>query len=161
MKRRWVFLLCCSLLVCGARVSAAAVWEGVVTRVIDGDSLRIRQGNQVVTVRLYGIDSPEHGQPYWRKARNAASDLVIGKTVRVETVTTDQYGRTVALVDFRGQLLNAEMVGRGLAWVYRHYCTSQPLCGRLDALEELARSGRRGLWQDQRPTPPWIWRHGK
>jgi len=162
MKRRCVVLFCYGLMMCAAQSAvAAAVWKGVVTRVLDGDSLRVKQGHQLVTIRLYGIDSPEYGQTCWREAKDAASAFVLGKKVRVEPVATDQYGRTVALVSFRGQLINAEMVGRGLAWVYRHYCTAQPLCSRLDALEEIARANRLGLWREQRPTPPWVWRHGK
>jgi len=155
-------LLCCGLMMYAVQSAMATeVWEGVVTRVIDGDSLRIKRGDQLVTIRLYGIDSPEYGQACWREARDGAKALVLDKKVRVEPVATDQYGRTVAVVGFRGQLINAEMVGRGLAWVYRHYCTTQPLCGRLDALEEKARSNRLGIWREQRPVPPWVWRHGK
>jgi Micrococcal nuclease (thermonuclease) homologs len=162
MRQRWVVVLCWCLVLCGVqREAAAAVWEGVVTRVIDGDSLRIKRGARLVHVRLYGIDSPEYGQPCWREARDGAKALTLGKKVRVESMDQDRYGRTVALVSYRGQLINAEMVGRGLAWVYHRYCTFQPLCGRLDALEETARSRRAGIWREQRPVPPWKWRHGK
>jgi len=162
MKSRYVLLLGCALALWAVQVEAkVVVWEGVVTRVIDGDSLRIKRGNKPVTIRLYGIDSPEYGQAGWREAKERASALVLGKKVRVESVTTDQYGRTVALVSYRGQLINAEMVGRGQAWVYRRYCTAQPLCARLDALEGVARSGRLGIWREPRPVPPWEWRRGK
>jgi len=162
MKKRYLVLLGCALALWVGLVEAkVVVWEGVVTRVIDGDSLRIKRGKKPVTIRLYGIDSPEYGQPYWREAKERASALVLGKTVRVEPMATDQYGRTVALVSYRGQLINAEMVGRGLAWVYRRYCTTQPLCARFDALEEVARASRLGVWREQRPVPPWEWRHRK
>ncbi|MCL1979886.1 MAG: thermonuclease family protein [Proteobacteria bacterium] len=162
MIRKYALLLCGALALGTVQGEAVAeVWEGVVTRVLDGDSLRIKRQNQLVTIRLYGIDSPEYGQACWREARDGARELLLGKQVRVESMALDQYGRTVALVDFRGQLVNAEMVGRGLAWVYRRYCTAQPLCNRLDALEEVAKASRRGIWREQRPTPPWQWRHGR
>lgn len=160
MKRMCAVVLCCGLMVCVAPgKTAAEVWEGVVTRVLDGDSFRIRRGQQLVTIRLYGIDSPEYGQACWREAKDGAAALLLRKQVNVEPVTTDRYGRIVALVGFRGQLINAEMVGRGLAWVYRHYCTAQPVCRRLESLEEIARSERRGIWREQRPVPPWVWKH--
>ena len=162
MKNRCLLLLGCVLALWAGQVEAkAVVWEGLVTRVLDGDSLRIKQGKKTVTIRLYGIDSPEYGQPHWQEAKERVSALTLRKEVRVEVVTTDQYGRAVALVSYRGQLINAEMVGRGLAWVYRRYCTMQPLCARLDALEEVARAGRLGVWRDPRPVPPWEWRHRK
>ncbi|WP_310598964.1 thermonuclease family protein [Desulfobulbus sp.] len=162
MKKKWALLLGCALVVWAVQGEARAeVWEGVVTRVLDGDSFRIKRENQLVTIRLYGIDSPEYGQACWREAKEGATTLLLGKKVRVESMATDRYGRTVALVDFRGQLVNAELVGRGLAWVYRHYCTAQPLCKRLDALEEVARDGRLGIWREGRPVPPWVWKRDK
>ncbi|MCL2458306.1 MAG: thermonuclease family protein [Desulfobulbus sp.] len=162
MKKKYALLLGCALALWAVQGEAKAeVWEGVVTRVLDGDSFRIKRGNQLVTIRLYGIDSPEYGQTFWREAKEGASALLLGKQVMVESMATDQYGRTVALVGFRGQLINAEMVGRGLAWVYRRYCTAQPLCNRLYALEENAKTGRLGIWREPRPVPPWMWKSGK
>jgi len=38
---------------------SAFAWEGYVTKALDGDSLRVRKGNRVYEIRLYGIDSPE------------------------------------------------------------------------------------------------------
>jgi len=139
----------------------ATAWEGTVTRVLDGDSIRVRQGEQLVTIRLYGVDSPEYGQACWQEAKDGTSDLVQGKMVTVEPVEMDQYGRIVALVGVRGLSVNGELVRRGLAWVYPHYCKAQPLCRGLEELEQAARTGKRGIWRERRPVPPWVWKHGK
>jgi len=139
----------------------AVAWEGTVTRVLDGDSLRVRQGGQLVTLRLYGVDSPEYGQPSWGEAKDAVSGLVQGKMVTVQPMDTDQYGRIVALVGIRGVLVNGELVRRGLAWVYPHYCKMQPLCRELEGWEETARREGLGLWRERRPTPPWVWKHSR
>ena len=136
-------------------------WEGTVTRVLDGDSLRINQGGQIVTVRLYGIDSPEYGQPLWRVAKDAASHLVQGKNVTVEPFDTDRYGRIVALVGVRGRSVNGELIRLGMAWVYPHYCKAQPLCRNLEELEQAARVRKLGIWKDRNPVPPWVWKHSK
>lgn len=145
-----VFLHCC----CGA----SHAWEGSVTRVLDGDSLRIRQGSRVATIRLYGIDCPEYGQVGWQEAKNLTSTLARGQNVLVTPMDTDRYGRTVALVKIRGRILNAELVQTGMAWVYPQYCRVQPLCRELETLELMARQQRLGLWREQHPMPPWVWK---
>lgn len=139
----------------------ATAWEGTVSRVLDGDSLRVRQGGELVTVRLYGIDCPEYGQAQWREAKEADRDMIQGKKVGVTQLDIDRYGRVVALVDYRGRQVNAELVRRGMAWVYPHYCKAQPLCRTLEELEQQARDQRLGIWNERSPVPPWVWKHGK
>jgi micrococcal nuclease len=142
--------------------SPAIAWEGTVIRVLDGDSIRIRQGEEIVTVRLYGIDSPEYRQAFWRKAKDATNDLLVqGERVTVEPLDIDRYGRIVALVGSRGRSVNEELVRRGMTWVYPHYCKAQPLCRNLGELEQTARKQKLGLWRDRSPVPPWVWKHGR
>jgi micrococcal nuclease len=137
----------------------AMAWEGTVTKVLDGDSFRVRKGDELVTLRLYGIDCPEYGQAQWREAKEAARDMVQGKKVNVKPIEMDRYGRVVALVDYRGQQVNSELVRHGMAWVYPHYCKAQPLCRALEELEQGARSQQLGIWKEYRPVPPWVWKH--
>jgi endonuclease YncB( thermonuclease family) len=47
--------------------------------------------------------------------------------------------------------VNAEQVKRGMAWVYRKYARDQALF----ALEQEAKSAKRGLWADPHAIPPW------
>lgn len=133
-------------------------WEGLVVAAGDGDSLEVNSNGQVHQVRLYGIDSPEYGQPGGRAARDLTRALVLGRRVRVEPLDRDGYGRTVALVWQQGQLVNRELVHQGQAWVYRRYCWEQPLCRELDGLEQVARRAGLGLWRQPDPEPPWAWR---
>jgi endonuclease YncB( thermonuclease family) len=56
-----------------------------------------------------------------------------------EKVTTDRYGRTVAVCRVKGQDFGREMVRRGLAWAYVQYSL------RYLPDEGLARLERRGV----------------
>lgn len=69
-------------------------------------------------------------------------DLAFGKMVRREVVDVDRYGRTVGRI-YAGKVdVNAELVRRGAAWVYRRYMRDPSLL----KLEEEARKARRGIW---------------
>jgi len=144
---------------------ALAVWlpasaraEGVsaqVVRVVDGDTMELAGSNGQQRVRLVGIDCPERGQPFGRRARDGARDLAAGRRVTVESVGTDQYGRVLArLVLPDGRTVNHELVRLGLAWWYRPY-RAEPVLGML---ETEARWARRGLWSEPNPEPPWVFR---
>ena len=136
-------------------------WEGTVVKVLDGDSLQVRQGGRLVELRLYGVDAPEYRQAYSSRAREFTRELLDCRTVTVEEKDVDRYGRTVALVSCQGSLVNRELVRAGLAWRYAKYCRTEPLCSELATLEQEARRARRGLWADPEPVPPWVWRHQK
>jgi micrococcal nuclease len=141
-----------------ATVDRASAWEGVVVKVLDGDSLRIRRSGKIEEIRLYGIDAPEYRQPYSNKAKQYVRRMVNGREVAVEEMDIDRYGRIVALVTLKDRLVNRELVEAGLAWYYPRYCRRQPLCGELAELEARARRQGRGLWRDPDPVPPWEWK---
>ena len=102
-------------------------WSGKVVGVADGDTITVLRDKEQVRIRLYGIDTPERGQAFGKKAKQFTSRMVFGKVVEVHQMDTDRYGRTVALVSVDKQLLNKELVKAGLAWVYDRYC-SEPIC---------------------------------
>jgi endonuclease YncB( thermonuclease family) len=142
-----------------AFVAAApnAVLEARVTKVVDGDTLNVRSGGASLRVRLIGIDTPERDQPYARESRQALQALVSGSPIRLETHGEDRFGRILARVLVAGRDVNAELVRRGAAWVYRTH-RDDP---RLLALEREARAQKRGLWAlpESARVPPWEWRH--
>jgi endonuclease YncB( thermonuclease family) len=158
MKR---FIVAAVALLIAASVYAAPqpgeLISGTVVAVSDGDTLTLlTPDKQQIKVRLAEIDAPEKAQPFGTRAKQMLSELVFGKQAEVLIDDIDRYGRTVGRV-YVGQIdVNAEMVQRGGAWVYRQY-SHDPL---LLKLEQSAKSARRGLWglpaSDQ--IPPWEWR---
>ncbi len=136
----------------------AANYEGRTVGIHDGDTFTLLvSGNQTTKIRLAEIDAPESEQPYGNRSRQELSDLIFGKYVTVNIIDTDRYGRTVGRVFTNGQDVNAEMVKRGAAWVYRKYVKEQSLFN----LESEARLSKRGLWSlpESQRVPPWEWRH--
>lgn len=116
----------------------------------DGDTIVVVKNQKQITIRLEGIDCPESGQAFGKKAKQAASGLCFGKTVTVKATGKDRYGRTLAhviLPDGRG--LSGELVRQGLAWWYRKYSKDKSL-GRLKAE---AREQKRDLMDYYRVEP--------
>jgi endonuclease YncB( thermonuclease family) len=149
-------LLLVGLLLATAPAFAADLL-GQVVGIQDGDTLiLLTPERRQVRVRLYGIDAPESRQPYGTRAQQELSTLAFRKQVRVTVEDTDHYGRTVGRV-WAGSLdINAELVRRGAAWVYRQYNRDPAL----PTLEAEARQAKRGLWAlpAGEQVPPWAWR---
>jgi endonuclease YncB( thermonuclease family) len=150
-------ILLATILCLLAQVAAAEEILGRVVGITDGDTLTLlTEQHAEVRIRLAEIGTPERGQPYGTQARRSLSDLAFGKVVRVVVRDTDRYGRTVGRV-YAGQLdVNADMVRRGAAWVYRRYSDDPALL----RIEHEAQAEHRGLWglPEAERMPPWEWR---
>jgi micrococcal nuclease len=129
--------------------------EAKVVGVVDGDTIDILDGaKKLHRIRLNGIDTPERGQPFFRRAKSALSDLVFGKTVKVDTAGVDKYDRTIGRIYVDGKDVGLAMLEAGMAWHYTKYDQSKKYADG----EEFARAARRGLWIDKNAIPPWDWR---
>ena len=134
----------------------AADYSGRVVGVIDGDTIEVLNGHHAERIRLSGIDCPEKGQAFGQRAKQAASALVFGKKVTIQTHGYDKYKRTLGDVFLSdGKNLNQELVRQGFCWWYRKYAPGDTV---LEGLENEAREARKGLWADPAPIPPWEWR---
>jgi len=89
-------------------------WSGEVVGVTEGDTITVFNSKTLkdVNIGLYGIDTPEKGQAFSKRAKQFTSKMVFGKVVEVHRMDTDRYGRTVALVSVDKKLLNKELVLR-------------------------------------------------
>jgi len=101
----WVFLLA---------PAVTAEFSGSVVSVLDGDTIEVLHNNRAERIRLNGIDCPEKGQAYGKRAKQAASELVFGKEVTLQTYGKDKSGRTIADVRLPdGTNVNHELVKDG------------------------------------------------
>ncbi|MCB9557971.1 MAG: thermonuclease family protein [Deltaproteobacteria bacterium] len=129
-------------------------------KVVDGDTLIVRDAGQQLRLRLSGIDAPELAQPYGAASRRALAGYLAGlRRLQYRRVDRDRYGRIVAEVWRDGASVTEWMVAQGHAWHYRRYNKGRRVT--FDRLESQARTARRGLWQQARPDPPWRYRRGR
>jgi micrococcal nuclease len=128
----------------------------VVTRVVDGDTLRVRLAGREERIRLIGIDTPESVKPgtpveCFAKESAARTTALVppGTTVRLvrDIEARDRYGRLLAYVY---RLSDDLFVNLALATDgYAAPLTIPPNVAHADefaAAAGQARRGRRGLW---------------
>ena len=125
---------------------------GKVVSIHDGDTITMLQNKTQIKVRLFGIDAPELKQPYGKKSKQFLANLIAREVVEVDENGKDRYKRTLGIIYYKGQDINAQMVLNGYAWAYVKYSRIY-----VDQ-EKTARENKRGLWQSSNPTPPWEWR---
>ena len=102
--------------------------SGKVIGIAGGDTIAVLRDKEQVRIRLYGIDTPERGQAFSKKAKQFTYELVYGKVVEVGAIKVDHYGRTVSLVYVEGKGVCDELIRAGLAWVYYLYCNLPNPC---------------------------------
>ena len=130
--------------------------RGVVTHLVDGDTLDVRIDGRTERVRLIGVDTPESVAPnrpvqcYGAEASTYLETLVPeGTEVRLERdrVARDQYGRLLAYVHRVEDdlLVNLAMVEQGYADAVT-YGDNEALYPQLAAAEAEASAAGRGLW---------------
>lgn len=137
-----------------ARASAQfeAAWWGVVTYVVDGDTVHVRPdaGGKPVSIRIDGIDAPEICQPGGTASRDALRQRAQGQRVAVQGRRHDDYGRLLARIVLNDEDLGQWMVTQGLAWSYRYRNNAGPY-----ALQQSrAEAARRGVFSPAYSVPP-------
>jgi micrococcal nuclease len=140
-----------------------------VSRVVDGDTIKVRGASGELTIRLVGIDAPElshkkrePGQPYSQQATKTLASWVLNKNVEIKEYGHDRHGRTLGVVNLEGKDINLEMVRAGLAEVYRGEPTRGFDMSLYWKAEEEAKRARKGMWiQGEKYVSPREWRHAE
>ena len=132
--------------------SATSGWTGVVTHVVDGDTLYVRplSGGAARSVRVMGMDAPEICQDGGPAARDALQTRVFQRRVQVEGRGTDDYGRELGVIYLGQEDVGQWMVQRGLAWSYRFRQSPGPYAQS----EHHARILARGIFAEPAPENP-------
>ena len=91
--------------------------QGVVTQVIDGDTLRFNvAGQPAIEVRLAQIDAPEICQAWGAEAKRALSELALNKPATLRASGLDHHGRSIGVLVVDGASVGQRLVQEGHAW---------------------------------------------
>lgn len=120
--------------------------SGTVTWITDGDTVDVDTSDDVLTVRLSGINAPDQGECFYDQALDHLVETLKGKRVTLEIAGTDQFDRTLAHVLAGERHVNLDMVVDGLALASpsgddRHGAA-------VIEAEEQAFTSRNGLWAE-------------
>lgn len=139
--------------------------SGIVTRVIDGDTMVVMLNGAEKKVRLLGVDTPEkksrhtRAEPMNETATRRAKELAENRTVTLVfggKDKMDKYGRLLAYVILPdGRSLNEILINEGLATVYRWFEYSEKR--RYIAMEAGARAACKGVWRLKEPSCKRWW----
>jgi len=99
-------------------------YEVVANSVHDGDTLRVRSPKgKVFKIRFACVDAPELKQPLGEESRNHLRSIIKkgNNKVKLQPITTDRYGRTVAQLWNGSGLIQSQMTIAGMAYGYEQY----------------------------------------
>lgn len=125
-----------------------------VTRVVDGDTIKINYNSKEESVRLIGIDTPESVHPDASRnvfngeiASNYTKTLLEGKDIELEfdTQKRDRYGRLLAYVYIDGTMVNRLLLKEGYAQVST-YPPNVKYVDEFTKIQKSARENSKGLW---------------
>jgi len=150
-----VLLVCAGAVLAGlasAGTSGEFTQRGVVTRIVDGDTVDVRlAGGKSERVRLIGIDAAERGACFAAPAAERVRQLALSKPVVLRgdrtQDTRDRFGRLLAYVWIPGgRDLGYQLVAGGFAKVYVYQVPFQRLSAYRTA-ESRAKSAVTGAWK--------------
>ncbi|MEQ8364761.1 MAG: thermonuclease family protein [Cyclobacteriaceae bacterium] len=128
---------------------------GKVVSVIDGNTFELEtEENELYEIILYGIDCPEMGQSFSEEAKAQLEKLILKKKVAVTIQGKNRYGIRLGFflinnkVDPRSILLE-----NGLAWTAERNAVQD-----LEELRVKAMSAKIGIWTEEEPVAPWMYR---
>lgn len=134
--------------------------QAVVTRVVDGDTIKVVFDGEEQTVRIIGLDTPETVHPqkpvecYGVEASNFAKELLEGEKVLLQTDSTqstkDTYQRLLRYVSLEdGTDFGLKMIQNGYGLEYTY--DSNPYLRQELYIEaqKAAQANEQGLWNPE------------
>lgn len=135
-------------------VSAHDEVRGKVVSVIDGNTVEVAlSGNQKEKIVLKDIDCPELGQEFGESAKKLLEKLVLQKNVIVKFQGKDRWGNYLGIVMIDDNDPRVTLLKEGLAWTSEKNPDPD-----LELYRTWAQQKGRGLWRQDKPTPPWVYR---
>jgi micrococcal nuclease len=127
-----------------------------VSKVIDGDTIKVQWNGTEQTIRLLLIDTPETHhptlgvQPLGPEASAETHRLLDHKSVILELAVgqeKDHYGRYLAYAFVGNQSVEMDLLGKGLARVAYVIPPNTKYLTEFKQAESIAQKAQRGVWQ--------------
>ena len=130
--------------------STALRQVGVVSRVVDGDTIDVLMDGVTVRVRYVGVDSPEPNQDFGGLSLNHNIQLVAGKQVTLvkDVSETDSFGRLLRYVLVEDLFVNYQMVLDGYA-IASAFPPDTACRESFESAQNIARVNREGMWDSR------------
>ncbi len=152
------FVVSLFLLITFTPLSADVIYKGRIHHWVDGDTVDIQFHDLEIRLRLQGIDTPERGEAWWKRARKELREITEDQDLSISIRGWERgcrkgnpkrgsrFEAVIFLAD--GRSVNDLMVNRGYA---RRWCQEpwQNLKEHYGSLEEIARSKQIGVWGDK------------
>ncbi|MDZ4713893.1 MAG: thermonuclease family protein [Cytophagales bacterium] len=127
--------------------------KGKVVSVLDGNTVEVltTEGERR-RILLHGIDSPDSGQNFSEPAKALLQKLVYEKEITLIIHGKDRKGNPLGELQVAGKPdPRRELIRQGLAW------TTETIAD-FESVKESARKQGIGLWSEENPMPPWVFR---
>jgi endonuclease YncB( thermonuclease family) len=137
-------------------------YEVIPGSIYDGDRLRVRSPKgEVFKIRFACVDAPELKQRLGEESRNHLRSIINrgNNKVRVQPITTDRYGGTVAQLWNGSDLIQSQMAIAGMAYGYEQYKKDCPNWPAIELTQAQAQEAKVGVWKFQGGGQrPWYYR---
>lgn len=129
-----------------------------VSRIVDGDTIKVLMKNNEYAVRLIGVDAPETVDPrkpiqcFGKEASDKVREVLANKAIVLESDSTqgnrDEYGRLLRYVFVDGLNFNEFMIREGYAHEYTYQNNDYKYVEEFKNAQRQAKKGKKGLWSD-------------
>lgn len=135
-------------------VNAGEILRGKVTNVIDGNTFQLvtDEGEQFDII-LFGVDCPEPGQPFAEEAKELLAKMILKKKIEVSIEGKNRWGMRMGIVLGGKSDPREILLSEGLAWTEERNPAQD-----LEQLRQKAINNKKGIWVEEAPVPPWIFR---
>ena len=115
----------------------------IVEYVVDGDTF-VASGAEAknINIRIWGIDTPEKHEPFYKAARNYLDDLIKDQVLECNLIDIDRYERSVMRCYLGDDDIGAIMVSKGLAVDYERFSKGYYAREQIQAKKD-----RKGMWR--------------
>ncbi|MDP2925513.1 MAG: thermonuclease family protein [Nanoarchaeota archaeon] len=120
--------------------------EAVLTRVVDGDTIKVNINETEETIRLLGINTPEKGKAFSNEAKNFLKQFE-NENIKLlrDKEDIDRYKRKLRYVLYNDRLLNVEILENGYATSFM--LDELKFKDKFVSAEKYAKDNEKTLWK--------------